>query len=85
MKEVIYLIDKEVKVSDTNYLLNGTITVDYDPSYGADADGNRSEPAVFLREHDVEVLNDDDLQVEVSYKELDLVIEYIEQNWRNYL
>ena len=81
----IQLTDEEIRVGNTNYLLNGTITISEEKNYGADADGNRGVTMHYLDDHDLEILNDDDIAAKVEPYEIMNVIDYLSDNWRNFI
>lgn len=77
---IIRMSNEEIKLGDNNYIINGSFLVAIDKAYGADADGNRSISGTWVYDYEIDdIIRNEETHI-MSEKELDNLLEYIEEN-----
>jgi len=81
--ETVQFKNEPIDLGDVTYYVNGEAHFIVDPNYGADADGNRGRTVRWFELDDVEILDENKQEVMV-YKEQAAVLDYIQDNWKNF-
>lgn len=77
---IVRMSNEEIKLGDNNYVINGSFLVVIDSTYGADADGNRSISGAWVYDYEIDDIIRNEENHIMSEKELDNLLEYIEEN-----
>lgn len=81
----VHLLEEEINVNDKNYLVSGSITIEKESNYGADADGNRGIEVTYVEDYDLRVSDLNKLDGYVSNDVMELICEHVHNNMEKYL
>lgn len=81
----VNLLEEEINVNDKNYLVSGSVMIEKESNYGADADGNRGIEVTYVDDYDLRVSDLNKLDGFVSDEAIEAICEYVNDNLEKYL
>lgn len=81
----VNLLEEEFTLNGKDYLVSGSITIEKESNYGADADGNRGIEVTYVDDYDLRVSDLNKLDGFVSDEVMEEICEYVHDNLEKYL